>query len=590
MAAIVYLDVDDEITSAAARIRAPGDTRLLLVVPFGSRLATSRINFRLLAREANLRGRTLSIVAGDSASRALAASAGLPVFSTVGEYEASADTPVADASSERRAAPTQALAAPVGAGSVRTRKSKPAPDPDDDPTATILIPPIAVDEPAPAAEQIRLPMPPVDTGREGVVRRDEILRRDDRASLPVIKSRGRFTIGRTAGAIGLALVALALVAGGVGAYVFLPSATVVVRPVATIVGPIDVDVRADPEATTVDIANGVVPAERLAFDLRAADTFPASGERVEAARATGSVTFDSINTVGPVAVPEGTRVSTLDGVVFATTQAVTVPAAKVAGNRINHGLADAPVRAQRTGPGGNVEAGEITQVPGFLDTQQVSVRNGAPMSGGVRNVFPQVTQEDVDKALADLSKRISEEFTVRLADPETVPAGMTLFRETGSMTEPVPEADPAALVGTEVPTFELAMTARGDVTVVDATPVSQVAEAILRSKVRPGYSLVADSVRVSPGQPAIEGTNILFPVVAEAREIRIPDAAALREEIVGLPVDEARARLAEHGDVEIVTWPEWVTSIPTIDFRLEVQVESDVTIEEAGTSPSPASP
>src|SRR5687767_10576304 len=106
MAAIVYLDVDDEITSAAARIRAPGDPRVLLVVPFGSRLATSRINFRLLAREANLRGRALSIVAGDSSSRALAASAGLPVFSTVGEYEASADPRVADTPSEPRAAPT----------------------------------------------------------------------------------------------------------------------------------------------------------------------------------------------------------------------------------------------------------------------------------------------------------------------------------------------------------------------------------------------------------------------------------------------------------------------------------------------------
>ena len=85
---IVYLDVDDEITSAASRIRTSPGTKVGLVVPNGSRIATSRINFRLLSREAVVSNRRLSVIAGDAASRALAASAGLPVFATVAEYEA----------------------------------------------------------------------------------------------------------------------------------------------------------------------------------------------------------------------------------------------------------------------------------------------------------------------------------------------------------------------------------------------------------------------------------------------------------------------------------------------------------------------
>src|SRR6478672_408567 len=86
-AGIVYLDVDDEITSAAQRIRSSTATRVALVVPYGSRIATSRMNFRLLSREAIVSNRRLSIVSGDAASRALAASAGLPVFASVSEYE-----------------------------------------------------------------------------------------------------------------------------------------------------------------------------------------------------------------------------------------------------------------------------------------------------------------------------------------------------------------------------------------------------------------------------------------------------------------------------------------------------------------------
>src|SRR3954453_5145332 len=99
-AGIVYLDVDDEITSAAARIRSSSSPRVALVVPYGSRIATSRMNFRLLSREAVVSNRRLSIVSGDAAARALAAAAGLAVFGSGPEYETSlarpADRPSAD--------------------------------------------------------------------------------------------------------------------------------------------------------------------------------------------------------------------------------------------------------------------------------------------------------------------------------------------------------------------------------------------------------------------------------------------------------------------------------------------------------------
>src|SRR5512146_354752 len=84
---IIYLDIDDEITSAAARVRSTDARRVALVLPYGSRVATSRINFRLLSRDALINEKQLAVVAADSATRALAASAGLPVFSSVGEYE-----------------------------------------------------------------------------------------------------------------------------------------------------------------------------------------------------------------------------------------------------------------------------------------------------------------------------------------------------------------------------------------------------------------------------------------------------------------------------------------------------------------------
>src|SRR6478609_6815040 len=96
---LIYLEVDDEITSAATRIRAAEQERLAVVLPYGSRVATSRINFRLLARDATEHDKRLSIVSADPATRALAASAGLPVFASVAEYEAAGEGTGGSASS-----------------------------------------------------------------------------------------------------------------------------------------------------------------------------------------------------------------------------------------------------------------------------------------------------------------------------------------------------------------------------------------------------------------------------------------------------------------------------------------------------------
>src|SRR3954447_17488237 len=103
-AAVIYLDVEDEITSAASRIRSTVERRRALVLPAGSRVSTSRINFRLLEREATSRGRDLAIVAPEASTRALAASAGLPAFATVVDYE-DALTEEGDAPDDDRGAP-----------------------------------------------------------------------------------------------------------------------------------------------------------------------------------------------------------------------------------------------------------------------------------------------------------------------------------------------------------------------------------------------------------------------------------------------------------------------------------------------------
>jgi hypothetical protein len=113
--AVWYLDDHDEITDAVARLRNATDEAVVFVVPPGSRIATGRINFKLLEREAAARGLTMAVASPDEQVRAMAASAGVLAYATPSEAEAALERGVV-AEVEREAAPTEGPAPGAAAG------------------------------------------------------------------------------------------------------------------------------------------------------------------------------------------------------------------------------------------------------------------------------------------------------------------------------------------------------------------------------------------------------------------------------------------------------------------------------------------
>jgi hypothetical protein len=577
---VIYLDVEDEITSAASRIRAADAPRVAVVVPAGSRIATSRINFRLLAREAVAQGRRIAIVAPDAPSRALAASAGLPVFGSVGEYEsaAAADEDVgsgesagggsASGSRRSRGADASAGDASAAGASAATATAAAATLTGRPEEGTILIPGEPDEGPSVgarptagrAATSARAAAPPV---AERAIRRGRVMPR----FLP----------------LAAAIVVLALVAGGVAGYVLLPSATVVVTPQYEPVGPISFTIRADPATTSVDGAAGVIPAERLTFDLSATGTFPATGKREEKRAATGVVRWTNCDPTASYRIPAGAVVGTSTAIRFSTTEAVFLPVAGIKnGNVLDCQSGSVGVQAVDPGPEGNVDAGAIDLPPATYNANVIHVTNPDPTSGGSLKTFPKVKQADVDAAQSALQKQLGQDLDARIAEPGAVPSSMTAFPVTASISEPVLDADPAALVGEEIPTFDLTMTATGAVVAVDEGPIRAIGAARLASSVRQNRSLVDDSVTITTGKPSVSGVVVTFPVEASATQVATLDPGVLRDAIRGQTVEEARRTLAAYGRVSISTWPEWVSTIPTIDQRLDVEV--------GAPSPRPPSP
>ena len=286
---IIYLEVDDEITSAAARIRGSDSARIAVVLPYGSRVATSRINFRLLARDALTHDKRLSIVTGDPATRALAASAGLPVFASVAEYESAMAG--ADDEGPRPATTVPVVAATAAAATPDVEAEEPARAAsrsrrprhrrnDSDGTLGLVVP-------AAAVGATTLAGPPGDTIRAPVHVDPDVPRYPRPAPPPTSPggggARGPFAAltdrfggsdgVRTPWLIGGAILALALLVGAIGIYLLLPSATIAVTPKTERIGPIPTTIVADTTATQPDPARGVVPAEEISIPVAVNDTF-----------------------------------------------------------------------------------------------------------------------------------------------------------------------------------------------------------------------------------------------------------------------------------------------------------------------------
>ena len=228
----------------------------------------------------------------------------------------------------------------------------------------------------------------------------------------------------------------------------------------------------------------------------------------------------------------------------------------------------------------------IQTVPRGEEPFFLKVTNPEATTGGSRTEFPRVVQEDVDAATAALTAELTAAFDDRLDDPDLSGEAATVFPETKSLAAPTFSVELDSLVGQEVETFDLAAAATGTVIAVDTSPVQVVAESRIESSVDAGYALIDGSGEVTPAPAEISDGVITFPVVATAREVLILDPAAIEAEIMGKPLDEARRILATYGDAELVVWPDWVGTVPTLDSRVEVTTTGPV---EGGTdSPEPA--
>ena len=289
----------------------------------------------------------------------------------------------------------------------------------------------------------------------------------------------------------------------------------------------------------------------------------ASGSRRRTAK--GAVRFANLDFLRSNTIPGGSIVSTNAGVRFRTAKRRHRPRADLVGLTVFPGRRQRQRDRGRTGHRRQRRAEHDRRSSPrarIRRRSRSSTRTRPP--GGTHEEFPQVAQEDVDKAIEQLPAALDAAFQARLADPSIAPPGATVFETTATLGEPTPSVDPATLVGQEIETFEIGLSATG--TVVDGRPGpgrprSRTSCCARRSD--PATSSSRTRSRSTSAHPVVSGQSVSFSATATGQEVAIARRRTSFERWSSASRSTtARELLAPYGDVELTAWPDWVGSDP----------------------------
>ena len=506
--AVVYLEADDEITSVVRRVRAADAQRVIVVAPGRSRATSSAVALRLLARAGDETGRDVTMV-GDALTRSLAAEAGLTAYATLDDA--------------RRAE-------------------------------------LAGEPPAEArSAAIHVVRGTDDTVATPVIAADEVTR-----SVPVARKPAEMTRRRPLIAVAIAVVAALLLIGLVGA-AMLPGATVTIDPVTEDVGPVPYVIE-------------VAQPERLSGTAEASATVTATGEYQNLEPATGEVVLFNW-TFFDQPIGAGTLVAAGDQA-FETQADVVVPRGSLtAEGTIQAGEATVAVAAAAPGPAGNVGPNEINTVltqnadarlQGFPENGQRRVTNPEATTGGVDESGTEITQADVNAAVEALTADLRGEVADALAEhadaivvqPDLADPTIDGFDELAG-TRDQAEATIDGSLPWEAWTADRA----------EVTEAARQQFANDPAEVRSGQELLPDSIEVAIEEANVTGGGAMrVDVTASGRSAAAIDTNEVADRIAGLAPDEAVAALEDLGQATVELWPDWVASVPTMDWRIEVRV------------------
>lgn len=549
----VYIDAEDEITAVIEKVRTATGSVVALVPPKRAPALQSVVNLKLLQRAAKSAKKNIVLVTSDPSLLPLAGMVRMHVAKTaaskpeippepMAQAIADHETDVVESGEDPVIDPTQ----PVGK---LAHKATPAESATDD------LETVDLDLSTSAAAK--------DSKKQA--KKQKADKPDKKLKVPNFnKFRNKLLLAGT----GLVVLIILFVL----ANVVLPTATIVIRTDTNDIT-VTIDATATASATGVDTDKHLVPAITQEVKKTDSQKAPATGQRDDGTKASGSMTLTNCIDDGEAqTVPAGTGFSSGDKT-FVTTKSVTLSPALYQGNTCvsaTFGLNQTvDVKAAANGDGYNLSARSYSSSITGIQAA------GSDMTGGTSKIVKIVSQSDVDTAKQKVLDKVKSDAQKELADA-FAKQNAVAFDDTLRTTDPVVIASPN--VKSEGNEVSVNVTVTYTQVGAKKDDLNKLIETAVKAQIDPSKQTVQSSgldtavIRVTSTNDG--STSFQLQSIATAGPNL--DAEDIKRSVAGQKRGETTTRITSRPgikDVDISYSPFWVYSTPKNPSHIKIVFE-----------------
>lgn len=575
---IIYLEPDEEITSAIDKIKKAQSKNLGLVIPRDATLLQSVVNLRLLSREANTLGKKISIVTADKIGRNLASQIGLPVFSSIQDQ-----TPVFQ--SPKPAAPEdevlevdskedmQQVAQAESAGVKVQHYNEVGHSNEKEPFTRHEQPVVWHRNEKPVLRE-KFIVSKTSAAENSAQGREFSLQKPTVKQILSKKDKEYKNLHKVLWPVLIIFIILC----GVAAYLLLPKAVVTISVPSENLQK-DIKLSISSQSPTASLASSVLPGSIISSEQQKQGTFNTSGQKDIGTKASGTITVYNYFSSSPQSFSTGTEVQS-SGKAFVTKTSIVVPGATLQGGIIP-GKVSVGIEAKNPGSDYNVKSGIFTIVT-LKKTEQgtppgsgIYGQSSSDLTGGMSRVAQVVSQSDYDNAKTGLIKDITDLIN---QDIQKKSAGKKLVDKALVAADPVVTA--TAKVGDEAANFQMTVKLSDQAIVFSEADLNVFLQQILEKdtpsdkmvsiSTSNGLTLTVDNTAYDKGQ-----LNLTAKVNAEISAKISQDN--IKQAILGKKLADAQNYIKSQSgisDVEIKLTPSWLPKqIPELARNVTVKID-----------------
>lgn len=572
---ILYLEIDDEVTSVFDRMKQLKMNDVYLVVPKQAILLQSLVNLKILKSHAERAGKNIALVTNDSNGIHLAQQVGLPVYDRIDQK----GRPYIARLPEREEISISPLKASINSI-------------EDETPTRLKEPKYSIPEFLGRIRKKSFPLL-------------EIARIQKKKTAPQkeVKEPKLVLVAPNKQAL-ISLIAVSLVILLSIAYIALPGATIYITPKATALEQSVNITLADFETNKTDIdarTPNMIASHPILTTITRTMMYASTGNIFQGENAKGMVTVINLSpNVWPL-IPK-TRFRTADGIVYRMQSYLNVPAAR----GTTPGTVDVEVTAdpfdiydQAVGARGNIGSTRFF-LPGLSAENQkrLYAESKTGMNGGKTIVKKEVTKEDIEAAKSkmkdELLKSVEAELEKSVLEKDSLLNEKKKFKILkGKLAFHIGEPGitiPPDIEGKEIEQFEVTGSLNVSGVYYNEDELYEILATQLKLKKSPLKRIVkVDRDTITYRIFDVDENTKKMKITATIKGIEEFDintrkeygerlVEKIKEHIVGRKVDDAKEyirNLPEIKTVEIKSWPAWAPTVPGVPDNIKVEVVRD---------------